>query len=232
MDTSTFIRTFLEDNTLNYKNNYKMEVLYGGLFNSRFVNDQLVANKYIANSKISKNEMDWDYADKVFHDALKWKRETVYNINEKLVEEDAKSILFWDKIDNKELLKLLGDLKNKFKIDDILFSNDILLIFKQSLYYINFNKKLLIKFYESKKFKNTVIEIVVLSVPWRLMMIYGEIGLQKTYMEGGEISFIIKNALTLCGIKYKEKKLYFCEEEPQYGYSNIEKQIVERFEIV
>lgn len=231
MDVNTFIRTFLEDNTLNYKNNYKKEVLYGGLFNSRFVYDQMMANKYIANSKISKSEMDWDYANKVFQQALKWRKETVYNINKKLVEEDGKSIIFWNQIENKKLIDLLYLLKNHFKINDILFSNDVLIIIKKNVYYINFNNELLVKFYESKDFANSMVEIAVLSVPWRLMMIYGEIGLQKTYMEAGEVSLIIKNALNMREIKYNEKKLYFFEEEQKYGYSNIEKQIVERFEI-
>ncbi|WP_210617924.1 hypothetical protein [Mammaliicoccus lentus] len=232
MDSKTFIRTFLEDNTLNYKNNYKTETLYGGLFNSRFVNDQMIANKYIANSKISENEMDWNYANNIFEQSLSWKINTVYNVNTNLIEKDGKSILFWHQIEDKMIQDLLICIKDNFKINDILFSNDILLIFKRSLYYINFNNNLLVKFYESREFTNTMIEIAVLSVPWRLMMIYGEIGLQKTYMEAGEISFIIKSALNFCGIKYKEKKLYFYEEEERYGYSNIEKQIVERFEII
>lgn len=232
MDTKTFIRTFLEDNTLNYKNNYKKEVLYGGLFNSRFVNDQMVANKYIANSKISKHEMDWNYADNVFQKAMNWKRKSVYNINTKLIEEDGKSILFWHQVKDKKLQNLLVCLKDDLKVNNILFSTDILLVFKKSIYYINFNNDLLVKFYESKEFAESLIEIAVLSVPWRLMMLYGEIGLQKSYMEAGEISYIIKNALYLCEIKYKEKKLYFYEEEDKYGYSNIEKQIVERFEII
>lgn len=232
MKTETFIRAFFEENIINYENIFRTDNLYGEFFNSRFVSDQMLANKYIANTTISKNELNWEFADKVYKDALKWKNASIYNINSELISNDSQSIIYWKDFKNIQIINFFNELIDKWSIEENLYSNDILLIYEKSIYYVNFSNKLLVKFWESKSIDINNIDILILSVPWRLMIIYGEIGLQKSYLEAGKISYFIENSLINNNFNFLDKNFVFADEERKYGYTTVEKKIIKRYEVI
>ncbi|OTN83647.1 hypothetical protein [Enterococcus faecium] len=231
MKTETFIRAFFEENIINYENNYRTDSLFGEYFNSRFISDQMIANKYISNTTISRNEIDWDFANRVYKDALDWKNSTIYNIDPDLVSKTSTSIVYWDNLKNKRLINFFNELIDKWKITKYLYSNDILLVYQKAVYYVNFSKRLLVKFFESKYISMEEINVLVLSVPWRLMIIYGELGLQKSYLEAGKICYFIEESLNDNKINFIDKNLIFNDEEKKYGYTTVEKKVIRRFEV-
>lgn len=164
-------------------------------------------------------------------------KKTVFNIDFSLVSQGSDKYFLIEELEDSLFKQIVTKITDLNGISADYFSTDIIILFQKNLYLVVPSQKIIIKLDEIPCLvdlnvnKDNILSIYLLAIPWRYMILFGEIGLRKSYMEAGELGYRILNEV-LVGMKVTDSDLIFLEEEISLGFENIEKQIVKKIEII